>query len=109
MWPGFEHGVGDPVDDAVTITSSTRLVLLEGLYLLHRSDGWNLSGLLDECWYLDVPMDVAIQRLTARHRTTWNLTQAEAEARIAVNDRPNAEIVLQSRERADRLVAGSPP
>jgi hypothetical protein len=26
-----------------------------------------------------------------------------------VNDRLNAEIVLQSRERADRLVAGLPP
>jgi len=109
MWPGFEHGVGDPVDDAVTITPSTRLVLLEGLYLLHRSDGWNLSGLLDECWYLDVPMNVAMQRLTARHRATWNLTKDEAEARIAVNDQLNAEIVLQSRERADRLLAGLPP
>jgi len=109
MWPGFEHGVGDPVEDAVTIASSTQLVLLEGLYLLHRSDGWNLAGLLDECWYLDVPMDVAMQRLTARHRATWNLTQVEAEARIAVNDQLNADIVLQSRERADRLVAGLPP
>jgi pantothenate kinase len=109
MWPGFEHGVGDPVDDAVTITPSTRLVLLEGLYLLHRSDGWNLSGLLDECWYLDVPMNVAMQRLTARHRATWNLTQDEAEARVAVNDRLNADIVWQSRERADRLVTGLPP
>jgi pantothenate kinase len=109
MWPGFEHGVGDPVEDAVTIAPSTRLVLLEGLYLLHRSDGWNLAGLLDECWYLDVPMEVAMQRLVARHRATWNLTQAEAEARIAVNDRLNADIVLQCRVRADRLVAGLPP
>jgi pantothenate kinase len=109
MWPGFEHGVGDPVEEAVSIAPSTRLVLLEGLYLLHRADGWNLAGLLDECWYLDVPMDVAMQRLTARHRATWNLTQAEAEARIAVNDRLNADIVLQSRARADRLVAGLPP
>ena len=109
MWPGFEHGVGDPVEDAVTIAPSTRLVLLEGLYLLHRADGWNLAGLLDACWYLDVPMDVAMQRLIARHRATWSLTQAEAEARLAVNDRLNAEIVLQSRERADRLVAGLPP
>jgi len=109
MWPGFEHGVGDPVEDAVAIGPSTRLVMLEGLYLLHRSDGWNLAGLLDECWYLDVPMDVAMQRLTARHRATWGLTQVEAEARIAVNDQLNADIVLQSRERADRLVAGLPP
>ncbi|MFM2275120.1 MAG: hypothetical protein RL211_992 [Pseudomonadota bacterium] len=105
MWPAFEHGVGDPVEDALAITPMIRLVLLEGLYLLHRADGWNLAGLLDECWYLDVPMDVAMQRLTARHRATWNLTQAEAQARIAVNDRLNADIVLHSRQRADWLVA----
>ena len=105
MWPGFEHGVGDPVEDAVTISPSVRLVLLEGLYLLHRSDGWNLAGLLDECWYLDVPMDVAMQRLIARHRATWNLTQAEAEARIAVNDGLNAQTVLTSRPLADWCVA----
>ena len=53
-WPGFSHGAGDPVPDAVTVSPSARLVLVEGLYLLHRDDGWNLAGLLDECWYLDV-------------------------------------------------------
>ena len=105
MWPGFEHGVGDPVDDAVAIAPSVRLVLLEGLYLLHRSDGWNLAGLMDECGYLDVPMDVAMQRLTARHMATWGLTQDEAVARIAVNDQLNALTVQASRPLADWSVA----
>lgn len=105
MWPGFEHDVGDPVEDAVAIAPSVRLVLLEGLYLLHRSDGWDLSGLMDECWYLDVPMDVAMARLTARHMATWGLTRAEAVARIAVNDQLNAQTVQASRPLADWCVA----
>jgi pantothenate kinase len=105
MWPGFEHGVGDPVEDAVAIAPSVRLVLLEGLYLLHRSDGWDLSGLMDECWYLDVPMDMAMARLADRHMATWGLTRSEAVARIAVNDQLNALTVQASRPLADWCVA----
>ena len=105
-WPGFEHGVGDPVPDAVAVASSVRLVMVEGLYLLHRADGWNLGGLLDECWFLDVDTNTALERLTARHMAAWGLTSAQAEARVAANDRHNLEIVLQGRHRADWLVTG---
>ncbi len=105
-WPDFEHGVGDPVQDAIVIGPATRLVLLEGLYLLHRADGWNLAGLLDECWYLDVPLELALQRLTARHMAAWGLSRSQAQARIAANDRLNADIVLQGSVRADWRVAG---
>lgn len=104
-WPGFEHGVGDPVPDAIAVPPSVRLVVVEGLYLLHRDDGWNLEGLLDECWFLDVDMETALQRLQARHMQTSGLSAAQAEARIAANDRLNAGIVQQSRIRSDRLVA----
>ena len=61
-WPGFEHGVGDPVP-------------------------------------------VALARLAERHMATGGLSREDAEARIAHNDRLNAEIVLGTRSDADRLVA----
>lgn len=105
-WPQFEHSVGDPVENALAVGPATRLVLLEGLYLLHREHGWNLDGLLDTCWYLDVPMEIALQRLVARHQKAWSFTQAEAEARVALNDQLNAEIVQQGRWRADALLPG---
>jgi pantothenate kinase len=104
-WPGFEHSVGDPVEGAVQIDAAVRLVLVEGLYLLHHEHGWNLDGLLDTCWYLDVPMDVALQRLVARHQAAWGFSVAQAQARVAMNDQLNAEIVQQTRVRADALVA----
>lgn len=107
-WPGFSHGVGDPVPDAVTVSPSVRLVLVEGLYLLHRDDGWNLAGLLDECWYLDVGLDVALEQLAKRHMAAWGLTRQQALARIAANDALNARTVLQGRDRADWLVAREP-
>jgi pantothenate kinase len=96
-WPGFEHAMGDPVEGASTVPASTRLVIVEGLYLLHRADGWEtISQFFDECWYLDIPLGIAIERLALRHMQAWGVTRAEAEHRIATNDRLNAEIVLDS-------------
>lgn len=104
-WPDFQHGVGDPVADAISVTPDTNLIIVEGLYLLHREHGWDLSGLLDECWYLDTSMDVAMERLVKRHMASWEFSREQALDRLAMNDRLNADIVLQSRERADYLVA----
>lgn len=105
-WPGFSHEAGDPVEGAATVLPTARLVLVEGLYVLHRGDGWDLTGLLDECGYLDVTLNVALQRLAARHQSAWGMTPEQAWARIAANDRLNADVVLASRARADWRVAG---
>ena len=107
-WPGFEHGVGDPVPDAIPVPGAARVLLVEGLYLLHQDHGWQLDGLLDECWYLDVDLDTAMERLVARHQASWALTRAQAEARLARNDRENAGIVLTTRPRAAWRVAPRP-
>ena len=107
-WPEFAHGVGDPQIDAITILSAVRLVLLEGLYLLHRGDGWDLSALLDECWYLDVPLERAMERLTLRHMATRGVSRIQASDRIDANDRLNAAIVAASCHRADWRVADTP-
>ncbi len=103
-WPSFEHGVGDPVDDALIVGAHTRLVILEGLYLLHADHNWNLTCLLDECWYLDVPLEVALERLIQRHMAAWGMTRVEAQARLDANDSLNADIVQHSRARADWLI-----
>jgi pantothenate kinase len=103
-WPDFQHGVGDPVADAISVNPDAKLIIVEGLYLLHREHGWNLAGLLDECWYLDTSMDVSMERLVKRHMASWGFSREQALDRLALNDRLNADIVLQSRELADRLV-----
>jgi pantothenate kinase len=105
-WPGFAHDVGDPVPKAQTVTAQHRLVLVEGLYLLHQDHGWALQGLLHECAYLDTPPTLATQRLAQRHQSAWGISEQEALARIASNDALNAEFVQASRARASSLVAG---
>jgi UPF0176 protein len=103
-WPGFEHGMGDPVADAVQVPPTTRVVLVEGLYLLHTGHGWNLTDLFDELWFLDVPMHVAMERLVQRHMAANQQTREVASQRLARNDRLNADIVQSTRARAQWLL-----
>jgi pantothenate kinase len=82
------------------------LVLVEGLYLLHRADGWEaLEGLLDAVYYLDTPPQLAAQRLCQRHMAAWGISEAEALARIARNDGLNAQLVAGTRGSASALLA----
>lgn len=105
-WPGFEHAVGDPVAAATTVAAATRLVIVEGLYLLHRADGWEaVSRRFDERWYLDTPLETALERLALRHMQAWGISRDEAERRIARNDRLNAAIVQTTAQFADWWLA----
>ena len=104
-WPGFEHEIGDPVEAAFTIWPATRLILVEGLYLLQDADGFApIRASFDERWFLDVPWEIARERLVARHMKVWNWPRAQAEDRVAENDARNAELVWQTRATADWLV-----
>jgi pantothenate kinase len=96
-WPGFDHGAGDPVPNAINIEPSVRLILVEGLYLLLPEPEWNLRNLFDHVWFLDEDMKTALTRLVRRHCQSWGMTEAQARARIGVNDKLNAEIVNQTR------------
>ncbi len=105
-WPDFQHEVGDPVEGTFSVSPATRLILVEGLYLLHDEDGWEaIARAFDECWFLDTTSEVALERLTQRHMNAWNLTRAQAQERIATNDHLNADIVWKSRHRANWIVA----
>lgn len=105
-WPSFEHGVGDPVEDAQIISPTGRLIIVEGLYLLHNADGWErVSRLFDERWYLDTPVELSLERLAQRHMQAWGMSRAQAEARIDGNDRLNAELVRSSVRSANWRVA----
>ena len=104
-WPDFQHDVGDPREAAFFIPPDARLILVEGLYLLHDDAAWAPIGrLFDERWYFDTPLDLALERLAQRHMRAWGHTREQAEQRIATSDGINAALVVGSRERADWLV-----
>ncbi len=108
LWPDFQHEIGDPIEGAHRVAPEVRLILVEGLYLLYDADGWDVVGrAFDERWYLDTPIEIALERLVQRHRKAWDLSRDEAEKRVVANDALNAQIVLSTRSKANAEVRGN--
>ncbi|XP_020093113.1 putative uridine kinase C227.14 isoform X2 [Ananas comosus] len=102
--PSFDHGVGDPVENDIFVSSQHKVVIVEGNYLLLEEDTWkDLSALFDEKWFIDVDIDVAMQRVLNRHISTGKEPDV-AKWRIEYNDRPNAELIMKSKKHADLVI-----
>jgi pantothenate kinase len=68
--PGFDHAVGDPVPNQhVFERSKHRIVLCEGLYLLHDDNGWErIKSFFDWTIYIEADVDACIERLKTRNK-----------------------------------------
>jgi pantothenate kinase len=108
--PSFDHGVGDPIEDDIQIDAAQHaVVLVEGNYLFLEQEPWvQLRGLFDDAWFVDCPIDLAMQRVFDR-QAAIGLAAEVSLGRIAGNDRPNAVLVNASKSAARLLVPSSVP
>jgi pantothenate kinase len=98
--PAYDRVVHDPIAARIRITATTRLVIVEGNYLLLDRPGWReVARLLDASWYLDVPADLRRRRLIERH-IAGGKTPQDASSWVAAVDEPNAELIAATRPRA---------
>lgn len=94
----------DPVAGAIAVPPDTRLVVVEGNYLLADAPGWrDAAGLLDEVWFVEVDDDLRRSRLIRRH-TACGMSPAEAESFALGSDEANSREVASVRDRATRIV-----
>jgi len=99
--PEYRREVEEAVAGAIAVLPQTRLIVTEGNYLLLEDQPWcQLSEVLDETWFLDVPEDLRYSRLLARHMR-FGRTEQQARDWIASTDAPNALRIAQVRARAD--------
>jgi pantothenate kinase len=106
LWPAFERETERTVPSAITIASTTRLVVIEGNYLLLDRPGWReVRPLLDEVWYVDAPRDVLRERLLAR-ALAGGRTEAESISKVDASDLRNADLVATTKAAADRRLSG---
>ena len=107
VWaPRFHREIEDAVAAAVPVTGETPLVVTEGNYLLlDKWPWWQVSALLDECWFVDLSDDLRRARLQARHER-YGRTPDEARERTLGSDERNAVVVTASAVRADLWVTG---
>ncbi|KAK8093348.1 hypothetical protein PG997_000033 [Apiospora hydei] len=93
--PSFDHAVQDPVADDIHISSRSKIVIIEGNYTLLDEHPWNkIAELVDERWFVDVPPEIAKERLVLRHLAAGIETSREAAAhRVEENDLPNGDLI----------------
>lgn len=106
MAPSFDHAVKDPVDGTYRITTSHKIVLLEGNYCaLDRRPWSDAANLLSELWYIDVPSEIAHRRLAKRHLAS-GIVEDENEAwlRATGTDELNAQDIRQNRLKCTEVV-----
>ncbi|KAL5206881.1 hypothetical protein ABZP36_035090 [Zizania latifolia] len=102
--PSFDHGVGDPVENDIFVKPQHKIVIVEGNYLFLEEDGWReIRALFDEKWFIDIDIDVSMQRVLKRHVATGKEPDVAAW-RISYNDRPNAELIIKSKKAADLVI-----
>jgi pantothenate kinase len=102
--PEYRRDLHNGVAGAIPVPADVPLVITEGNYLLLDEHGFGpVRGLLDLCWYVDLPDDVRTQRLVARH-TRFGKAPGAAHAWTHGPDQRNADLVAATRTRADAVV-----
>ena len=101
--PEYRREIEDPVNAAIPVPRSVRLVVTEGNYLLHPD--WHAARhQIDEVWYLEAPDEsVRVERLIARH-VQYGKARERAREHVLSSDERNAALVASHRERADRVL-----
>ena len=104
--PGYSRKIEDTIENAFTVQPEVKTLIVEGNYLLLTEGPWaGIRPLLDYAIFLDVPRDLVKARLLKRHAEEGLFTEERNRAHIERNDLPNYDLVQQSQDRADVIIA----
>ena len=104
-YPIFDRAIEESIAAQGVVTYVTKVVIIEGNYLLHDDGGWEVcNDLLDESWMVDVDDDKRISRLISRH-IAYGKDPEAAKAWAKGTDEVNAKLIERGRNRADFVVA----
>jgi pantothenate kinase len=103
--PGFDREIEEPVPDALDISPEFSRVVVEGNYLLLDESGWERTApLLDVTFFVEVPENIRLERLIARH-IRFGKSAEDARAWALGPDQTNAEVITATAHRADHRIA----
>jgi len=103
--PSFERTVDEPVAGALPVPPQTRLVVVEGNYLLVDQEPWSrIPALLAESWFVATPEDERTARLIDRHIRHGRSPEAARAWAVHV-DGANARVIEPTRERATLIIS----
>jgi pantothenate kinase len=103
-YPIFDRSIEESIAAQGVVLPSTRVVIVEGNYLMHDQGGWEeVSPLLSQCWYAFLDEDVRISRLISRH-IAFGKDPESAKEWAKGTDQRNAELIEAGVARCDFLV-----
>jgi pantothenate kinase len=103
-YPIFDRSIEESIAAQGVVYPSTRVVIVEGNYLMHDRDGWQeISLLLDQSWYAFLDEDIRISRLISRH-IAFGKDPESAKAWAKGSDQVNAELIEIGVGRCDFLI-----
>lgn len=97
--PSFDHKLKDPVEEDVQISADTKVILIEGNYVLLKDPVWSeIVHIADDTWYVEASSeDVRLDRIIKRHLAAGIATTAEdARARAMGSDQLNATYIVEN-------------
>jgi pantothenate kinase len=103
-YPIFDRSIEESIAAQGVVYPSTRVVIVEGNYLMHDRDGWQeISPLLDQSWYAFLDEDIRISRLISRH-IAFGKDPESAKAWAKGSDQVNADLIETGVGRCDFLI-----
>ena len=103
-YPVFDRSIEESIAAQGVVYPSTRVVIVEGNYLMHDRDGWQeVALLLDLSWYAFLDEDLRISRLISRH-IAFGKDPESAKAWAKGSDQVNAELIETGVARCDFLI-----
>jgi len=103
--PGYSRKIEDVVQEAFTIAAETRLLIVEGNYLLlANSPWWRIKPLLDSSIFIAVPRETVRTRLMKRHAEEGLFSFERNREHVERVDLSNYDVVARSRPRADIVI-----
>lgn len=106
--PAYDRQLHEPVAGRAIVAPGVRVVLLEGNYLLLKEGPWQaVAERLDAGLFLDLDPVWCREAVVQRH-IAGGASRAEAIRKYEINDGPNTQTVLASRDAADAILYCDP-
>ncbi|HZI31532.1 MAG TPA: hypothetical protein VFF11_04275 [Candidatus Binatia bacterium] len=103
-FPIYSRKLHDPVPDSIRVEADAALLLVEGLWLLSDDGDWRpVKSMLDFCYFIDSDKERTRAAVLKRH-TTGGRTLESAVKHYDEVDGRNADLVLQTRHKADKVI-----
>lgn len=102
--PSYDRSLHNPVEESIVIEDRHKIIIVEGNYLLLDTCPWDeLADLFAESWFIETSLTTTKERLINRHVLTGRSFE-EALSKISSTDAPNAELIMQTRHRATKVI-----